>query len=174
MNGKSVEVDNTDAEGRLVLADALYYASTEFKPHTVIDVATLTGAMDIALGEVYTGVFTTSDALWNRLSVAGESEYDRFWRMPLDEDYGPQIYSSNADLCNTGGKPAGSCTAALFLKAFVDGIEAKDGQEPSVRWAHLDIAGTMEFTRPIPYQEKGMTGRPVRALVEFVRRLSSQ
>ncbi|KIK32778.1 hypothetical protein CY34DRAFT_18807 [Suillus luteus UH-Slu-Lm8-n1] len=70
MNGKSVEVDNTDAEGRLVLADALYYASTEFKPHTVIDVATLTGAMDIALGEVYTGVFTTSDALWNRLSVA--------------------------------------------------------------------------------------------------------
>lgn len=173
MNGKSVEVDNTDAEGRLVLADALYYASTEFKPHTVIDVATLTGAMDVALGEIYTGVFTTSDALWERLSVAGENEYDRFWRMPLDEDYGPQIYSSNADLCNTGGKPAGSCTAALFLKAFVDGIEAKDGQEPSVRWAHLDIAGTMEFTRPIPYQEKGMTGRPVRALVEFVRRLSS-
>ncbi|KAG2364786.1 leucine aminopeptidase [Suillus spraguei] len=174
MNGKSVEVDNTDAEGRLVLADALYYASTEFKPHTVIDVATLTGAMDVALGEIYTGVFTTSDALWNRLSAAGESEYDRFWRMPLDEDYGPQIYSSNADLCNLGGKPAGSCTAALFLKAFVDGIEAKDGQEPSVRWAHVDIAGTMEFTRPTPYQEKGMTGRPVRALVEFARRLSSQ
>ncbi|KAG2119215.1 hypothetical protein BD769DRAFT_1481710 [Suillus cothurnatus] len=160
MNGKSVEVDNTDAEGRLVLADALYYASTEFKPHTVIDVATLTGAMEVSLGEIYTGVFT--------------SEYDRFWRMPLDEDYGPQIYSSNADLCNIGGKPGGSCTAALFLKAFVDGIEAKDGQEPSVRWAHIDIAGTMEFTRPIPYQEKGMTGRPVRALVEFVRRLSSQ
>ncbi|KAG0692631.1 cytosol aminopeptidase family, catalytic domain-containing protein [Suillus ampliporus] len=174
MNGKSVEVDNTDAEGRLVLADALYYASTEFKPHTVIDVATLTGAMDTALGEIYTGVFTTSDTLWNRLSAAGESEYDRFWRMPLDEDYGPQIYSSNADLCNTGGRPAGACTAALFLKAFVDGLEGKDGQEPSVRWAHIDIAGTMEFTRPVPYQEKGMTGRPVRALVEFVRRLSSQ
>ncbi|KAG2108821.1 peptidase M17, leucyl aminopeptidase [Suillus cothurnatus] len=163
MNGKSVEVDNTDAVGRLVLADALYYASTEFKPHTVIDVATLTGAMEVSLGEIYTGVFTTS-----------ESEYDRFWRMPLDEDYDPQIYSSNADLCNIGRKPGGSCTAALFLKAFVDGIEAKDGQEPSVRWAHIDIAGTMEFTRPIPYQEKGMTGCPVRVLVEFVRRLSSR
>ncbi|KAG2100040.1 hypothetical protein BD769DRAFT_1394033 [Suillus cothurnatus] len=152
MNGKSVEVNNTDAVGRLVLADALYYVSTEFKPHTVIDVATLTGAMEVSL----------------------ESKYDRFWRMPLDEDYDPQIYSSNADLCNIGGKPGGSCTAALFLKAFVDGIESKDGQEPSVRWAHIDIAGTMEFMRPIPYQEKGMTGCPVRALVEFVRRLSSQ
>ncbi|KAH7886392.1 cytosol aminopeptidase family, catalytic domain-containing protein [Phlebopus sp. FC_14] len=172
MNGKSVEIDNTDAEGRLILADALYYASTEFKPHTVIDVATLTGAMDVALGEVYTGVFTTSDTLWEQLHAAGESEYDRFWRLPLDEDYGPQIYSSNADLCNTGGKPAGACTAALFLKAFVDGIEPQEGKEAAVRWAHVDIAGTMEFTRPTPYQEKGMTGRPVRAFVEFVRRLS--
>ncbi|KIN94418.1 hypothetical protein M404DRAFT_35047 [Pisolithus tinctorius Marx 270] len=171
MNGKSVEIDNTDAEGRLILADALYYASTEFKPHTLIDVATLTGAMDVALGEVYSGVFTTSDKLWEKLSAAGEVEYDRFWRMPLDEDYGPQIYSSNADLCNTGGKPAGSCTAALFLKSFVDGIEPKDGSEPTVQWAHLDIAGTMEFTRPIPYQGKGMTGRPVRALVKYARRL---
>ncbi|KAG2742494.1 Zn-dependent exopeptidase [Suillus brevipes Sb2] len=137
MNGKSVEVDNTDAEGRLVLAGAhSCYPLTSWSvltfskmrsimhqpnsSHTVIDVATLTG-----YGAVYTGVFTNSDALWNRLSVAGESEYDRFWRMLLDEDYGPQIYSSNADLCNTGGKPTGSCTAALFLKAFVDGIEAR-------------------------------------------------
>ncbi|KAI6101506.1 cytosol aminopeptidase family, catalytic domain-containing protein [Pisolithus croceorrhizus] len=173
MNGKSVEVDNTDAEGRLILADALYYASTEFKPHTLIDVATLTGAMDVALGEAYSGIFTMSDELWEQLHAAGEAEYDRFWRMPLDEDYGPQIYSSNADLCNTGGKPAGACTAALFLKSFVDGIEPKDGSEPRVQWAHVDIAGTMEFTRPIPYQGKGMTGRPVRALVEYARRLSA-
>ncbi|KAL4071620.1 cytosol aminopeptidase family, catalytic domain-containing protein [Scleroderma yunnanense] len=172
MNGKSVEIDNTDAEGRLVLADALYYASTEFRPHTLIDVATLTGAMDIALGEVYSGVFTTSDKLWAQLHVAGEVEYDRFWRMPLDEDYGPQINSSNADLCNIGGKPAGACTAALFLKSFVDGIEGKDGAGPSLQWAHVDIAGIMEFTRPTPYQEEGMTGRPVRAFVEFARRLS--
>ncbi|KIM82242.1 hypothetical protein PILCRDRAFT_8066 [Piloderma croceum F 1598] len=174
MNGKSVEVDNTDAEGRLILSDALYYASSTYKPHTLLDVATLTGAMDIALGEIYTGVFSTSDTLWNELRVAGEAEHDRFWRMPLDEEYGPQIYSSNADLQNTGGRPAGSCTAALFLKAFVEGIEAEDGQEARLRWAHIDMAGTMEATRPTPYLEKGMTGRPVRALVEFTNRLSSR
>ncbi|RDB19531.1 Cytosol aminopeptidase [Hypsizygus marmoreus] len=173
MNGKSIEVDNTDAEGRLVLSDAIYYASTEYKPHTLIDVATLTGAMDIALGEVFAGIFSTSDALWEQLHVAGETEYDRFWRMPLDEDYGPQIYSSNADLQNTGGRPAGSCTAALFLKPFANGIEAADGQEPALKWAHIDIAGVMDATRPTPYLEKGMTGRPVRALVEHARNLSS-
>jgi len=94
--------------------------------------------------------------------------------MPLDEEYGPQIYSSNADLQNTGGRPAGSCTAALFLKAFVDGIEAKNREEAPLRWAHIDIAGTMEATRPTPYLEKGMTGRPVRALVEFTKRLSGR
>ncbi|KAI0066202.1 hypothetical protein BV25DRAFT_1912978 [Artomyces pyxidatus] len=175
MNGKSVEIDNTDAEGRLVLSDALYYTSTTFKPHTLIDVATLTGAMDIALGEIFSGVFSTSDSLWEELYVAGEAEYDRFWRMPLDEDFGPQIYSSNADLCNTGGKPGGSCTAALFLKAFVDGIEPKgDDEEAPLRWAHIDIAGVMEATRATPYLGTGMTGRPVRALVEWVQRLGQQ
>lgn len=173
MNGKSVEVDNTDAEGRLVLSDAIYYASTQFKPHTLIDVATLTGAMDVALGGVFSGVFSTDDGLWEQLRVAGETEYDRFWRMPLDEDYGPQIYSSNADLQNTGGKSAGSCTAALFLKPFAYGIEGEDGKEPAMKWAHLDIAGTMEAVRPTPYLEKGMTGRPVRALIEFVRNLKN-
>ncbi|KAG9098172.1 hypothetical protein FRC06_006677 [Ceratobasidium sp. 370] len=173
MNGKTVEIDNTDAEGRLVLSDALWYASTELKPHTVVDCATLTGAMVIALGSVYSGVFSTSDSLWNELHAAGESENDPFWRMPLDEAYGPQIYTSNADLCNTGGRPAGSCTAALFLKSFVSGIEAEDeGKEPAVRWAHVDIAGSMEATRGEVYQEKGMTGRPVRAFVEFVRRMA--
>ncbi|KAI0302575.1 cytosol aminopeptidase family, catalytic domain-containing protein [Russula brevipes] len=175
MNGKSIEIDNTDAEGRLILSDALYYTSTTYKPHTLIDVATLTGAMDVALGEIYSGVFSTSDSLWEELQVAGEAEYDRFWRMPLDEDFGPQIYSSNADLCNTGGKSGGSCTAALFLKAFVDGIEPRvGGDNAPLRWAHIDIAGAMEATRPAPYMEKGMTGRPVRALVEWVKRLGEQ
>ncbi|KAF7347209.1 Leucine aminopeptidase [Mycena venus] len=173
MNGKTVEVDNTDAEGRLVLSDAIYYGSTEFNAHTLIDVATLTSAMDIALGEVFTGVFTTCDALWERLYAAGEMEYDRLWRMPIDEDYGPQIYSSNADLQNTGGKPGGSCTAALFLKAFVHGLEPTDGSEP-LAWAHIDIAGTMEATRPTAYLGKGMTGSSVRALVEYARRLAVQ
>ncbi|KAG5640414.1 hypothetical protein DXG03_008744 [Asterophora parasitica] len=173
MNGKTVEVDNTDAEGRLVLSDAIYYTSTEYKPHTLLDVATLTGACVIALGEVFSGVFSTSDELWEQLRVAGEAEYDRFWRLPIDEDYGPQIYSSNADLQNTGGREAGASTAALFLKPFAHGIEAEEGQEPALRWAHLDIAGSMEATRPTPYLERGMTGRPVRALVEFVRNLSA-
>jgi len=173
MNGKSVEVDNTDAEGRLVLSDAIYYTATEYKPHTLIDLATLTGAMVIALGEVYSGVFSTSDELWEQLHTAGEVEHDRFWRMPLDEEFGPQIHSSNADLQNTGGRPAGSATAALFLKPFAEGCEAKEGEEPAMKWAHIDIAGSMEATRPSPYQDKGMTGRPVRALVEYVRRLSN-
>ncbi|KAF9557931.1 leucine aminopeptidase [Agrocybe pediades] len=174
MNGKSVEVDNTDAEGRLVLSDAIYYTATEYKPHTLIDVATLTGAVVIALGEVYSGVYSTSDELWDQIHQAGEIEHDRFWRMPLDEEYGPQIYSSNADLQNTGGRPAGSATAALFLKAFAEGIEPKDGEpEPNMKWAHVDIAGSMEATRASPYQAIGMTGRPVRALVEYVRRLSN-
>ncbi|KAL0567710.1 hypothetical protein V5O48_014282 [Marasmius crinis-equi] len=159
MNGKTVEVDNTDAEGRLVLSDAIYYAGTEFKPHTLIDVATLTGAMIIAIGEHYSGVFSPSDELWQQLKEAGDYEYDRFWRMPLDEDYGPQIYSSNADLCNTGGRPAGSCTAALFLKNFVPGI---DSDEPPIKWAHIDIAGSMQAERPRMYLEKGLTGSAVR------------
>ncbi|KAJ3562229.1 hypothetical protein NP233_g9708 [Leucocoprinus birnbaumii] len=171
MNGKSVEVDNTDAEGRLVLADAIYYAITEYKPHSLIDVATLTGACVIALGEVYSAVYSTSDKLWEQLHAAGETEYDRFWRMPLDDDYLPQIHGSNADLQNTGGRPAGSITAALFLKAFAEGCEPKDDQPATLNWAHLDIAGAMEATRPSPYQEKGMTGRPVRALIEYIRRL---
>ncbi|KAJ7157337.1 leucine aminopeptidase [Mycena filopes] len=170
MNGKTVEVDNTDAEGRLVLADAIYYGSTEFNAHTLIDVATLTGAMDIALGEVMTGVFSNSDALWERLHAAGEAEYDRFWRMPLDDEYGPQIHGSNADLQNTGGKPAGSCTAALFLKAFVHTAD----QDDALPWAHVDIAGTMEATRPTAYLNKGMTGSGVRGLIEYAKRLAQE
>ncbi|KAG8945095.1 hypothetical protein FRC03_001819 [Tulasnella sp. 419] len=159
MNGKTVEIDNTDAEGRLILSDAIYYATSTFKPTTVIDVATLTGAMVVALGTVYSGVFTNSDSLWKEIEAAGLDTYDRFWRMPLDEDYAPQISGSNADLCNTGGREAGSCTAALFLKSFVDGIDKDDA---TIRWAHIDIAGSMDTTRAGAYQEKGMTGRPVR------------
>lgn len=130
--------------------------------------------MGIALGEVFTGVFTQTPSLYNALAGAGAAEYDRVWAMPLDEDgFGPQIYeSSNADLCNTGGRPGGSCTAALFLKNFVEGLEEGEGE--GVQWAHVDIAGTMEATRIGPYQRKGMTGRPVRALVEFARRLSGE
>jgi len=175
MNGKTIEIDNTDAEGRLILADALYYASSTFKPHTIIDVATLTGAMDVALGSVFSGVFSSSDSLWKSLHSAGEREFDRFWRMPLDDGFASQINSSNADLCNTGGRSGGSCTAALFLKSFVAGLEkSKQSGAGSVRWAHIDIAGTMEASRALPYQRKGMTGRPTRALIDFARVLASQ
>ncbi|KAK4046983.1 hypothetical protein OIV83_005669 [Microbotryomycetes sp. JL201] len=174
-NGVTIEVDNTDAEGRLILADALYYASSQFKPHTVVDVATLTGAMMIALGNQFTGVFTNSDSLWQELDAAGVAERDRVWRMPLDEGYMPQIGYSGMDLVNTGGRLAGSCTAAIFLKRFVDGliVDGSDNENQSnlIRWAHMDIAGTMDLAKGDgSYNLSGMTGRPVRTLIEFARR----
>ena len=176
-NGLTVQVDNTDAEGRLVLADALSYVSDTYKPHTLVDIATLTGAAVIALGDVYSAVFTESDALWQQLKAAAEAEHDLHWRMPLTDSYLPQISKTNADLVNTGGRPAGSCTAAIFLKQFVNGLEDRtkgDAGAPSVRYAHVDIAGSMEAAVNTlnGYQAKGLTGRPVRALVEFARRLA--
>ncbi|MBW0473128.1 hypothetical protein O181_012843 [Austropuccinia psidii MF-1] len=174
MNGKSIEVDNTDAEGRLVLADALYYASSVYKPQSIIDCATLTGAMVISLGEPFSGLFSTSDELWKKLDAAGRAEHDRFWRMPFDDFYMKQIDTSNADLCNTGGRIAGSCTAAIFLREFVDGLacnapEGSHQTEDEIAYAHIDIAGAMECTIPDAYNPKGLTGRPVRALIEYVR-----
>ncbi|KAK4046779.1 hypothetical protein OIO90_006445 [Microbotryomycetes sp. JL221] len=174
-NGVTIEVDNTDAEGRLILADALYYASSQFKPHTIVDVATLTGAMMIALGNQFTGVFTNSDSLWQELDVAGAAERDRVWRMPLDEGYMPQIGYSGMDLVNTGGRLAGSCTAAIFLKRFVDGliVDGSDNEDQSnlIRWAHMDIAGTMDLAKGDGgYNLSGMTGRATRTMIEFARR----
>ncbi|KAJ2957896.1 hypothetical protein NUW54_g14570 [Trametes sanguinea] len=133
MNGKSIEIDNTDAEGRLILSDAIYYGSTEYKPHTLIDVATLTGSMDYGLGEVYSGVFTNSDSLWNELHAAGEVEYDRFWRMPLDEEYGPQIYSSNADLCNLKASPAKAASSLRQPSAGPSSKIPRIGAKPYAR-----------------------------------------
>lgn len=138
-----MQVDNTDAEGRLVLADALTYASEKYKPHTIIDAATLTGACVIALGDVYSAAFTESDSLWKELKAAGEAEADPFWRMPLDDTYLKQISGPSADLVNTGGRAAGSATAAIFLKQFVVGLGERGGAAPTVRYAHLDIAGSM-------------------------------
>ena len=174
-NGLTVQVDNTDAEGRLVLADAITYASDTYKPHTLVDVATLTGACVSALGDLYSAVFTETEALWQELKTAGEAEHDLFWRLPLTDGYLPQISKTNADLVNTGGRPAGSATAAIFLKQFVQGLENRaKGEKPSVRYAHIDIAGSMEASVNTlnDYQGKGLTGRPVRALIEFARRLA--
>ncbi|KAH7107948.1 peptidase M17, leucyl aminopeptidase [Auriculariales sp. MPI-PUGE-AT-0066] len=122
--------------------------------------------MVIALGSQYSGVYSSSDSLWHELHAAGEAEYDRFWRMPLDHAYAEQIGGSNADLCNVGGRAGGACTAAWFLRNFVDGIDSAN----AARWAHIDIAGSMEATKDSAYQRRGMTGRPTRALLEFARR----
>jgi len=163
MNGKTIQVDNTDAEGRLVLADALCYAHT-FQPKTIVDLATLTGAMNVALGGGAAGAFTTSTALWNVLWKSGHRTGDRLWRMPIFQLYTKHMSGARlADLNNISKKvgAAGSCTAAAFLKEFV---EVK-------HWAHLDIAGVMENTDEVPYLDTGMAGRPVRTLIDYAEAL---
>ncbi|KAG0224617.1 bleomycin hydrolase [Actinomortierella wolfii] len=190
MSGKTIEVDNTDAEGRLILADALTYISKTYQPHTLVDLATLTGAMDVALGTGYAGVFSTDDELWQQLENAGQAAHEWFWRMPLNSVYLSQITANTcADLINTGGRSAGSCTAAIFLREFVhgivrdDGLQEREGEESTevgqlldpidhpVRYAHIDIAGVMDTTKTNGYYAKGMTGRPARALIEFAKQL---
>ena len=157
MDGQSIEVVNTDAEGRLVLADGIAYAKSEGAT-TVIDVATLTGAMSVALGNVRVGYFSNNDRLSNQLESAAESTGERYWRMPIDSDYNRQIKSDIADLKNTGGRAAGSITAAKFIEAFA-------GDTP---WAHLDIAGVMNVTSDRGEWTKGASGIPVRTLVQYV------
>jgi aminopeptidase len=160
MNKKSIEIDNTDAEGRLILADALCYAS-EKKPRIIVDCATLTGAIVIALGNHASGVFTSSNELWQKIEQAGVRTNDYMWRMPLLQDhYMKQLKTQVADLVNVGGREGGSCTAATFLSQFVDFDKVQ-------HWAHIDIAGTS-------MTKKGMTGRPTRALIELASILSSQ
>ncbi|XP_067107018.1 cytosol aminopeptidase [Osmerus mordax] len=165
-NEKTIQVDNTDAEGRLILADALCYAHS-FNPRAIVNAATLTGAMDVALGSAATGVFTNSDWLWNELHKASVVTGDRVWRMPLFQHYTRQVTDSQlADLNNVGkySRSGGACTAAAFLKEFVT----------SPHWAHLDIAGVMSNKDEVPYLRKGMSGRPTRTLVEFAARLANQ
>jgi len=161
MNGKTIEVDNTDAEGRLVLADALHYSQT-YNPHTIVDIATLTGAMSRALGDQMTGVFSTTDELWEAMRQAGESTGELMWRMPLLALYKRHLKSSLADLKNSTPGP-GAITAALFLQEFVDA---------KVAWMHMDIAGT-NYRRSAAgkgdYLSGGMTGVPVRTLIELAR-----
>jgi leucyl aminopeptidase len=161
MTGKTIEVINTDAEGRLVLADALAYAR-KLGATTIIDMATLTGAVSIALGDVNTGILGTDQELIDRVIDAGKEVGEKFWQLPLDKEYSNQIKSDIADIKNTGGKKAGTITAAAFLKEFVEDIP----------WAHLDIAGTAWGDPATPFRAKGPTGVAVRTLVEFVERAS--
>jgi len=153
MSGQTVEILNTDAEGRLILCDALTYVQ-RFKPAAVIDVATLTGACVIALGHHHSGLFSPSDALAAELQEAGREIGDTCWRMPIDEEYQELLKSPFADVANIGGRPAGSITAACFLARFTR----------SYQWAHLDIAGTAWKSG----NNKGATGRPVALLTRFL------
>ena len=153
MSGQTIEILNTDAEGRLVLCDALTYAA-RFKPAAVVDIATLTGACVIALGGVRTGMFASDDALANALLAAGEASDDLCWRMPLDDDYAEGLKTNFADVANVAGRPGGAISAAKFLQRFVEGVP----------WAHLDIAGTAWKGGAA----KGATGRPVGLLVHYL------
>ncbi len=153
MSGQTIEVLNTDAEGRLILCDALTYA-TRFKPRAVIDIATLTGACVISLGHVRSGLFSPSDDLANALFAAGEASLDLCWRLPLDEEYAEGLKSNFADVANVAGREGGSITAAKFLQRF-----AKD-----YPWAHLDIAGSAWKSGAA----KGATGRPVGLLLQYL------
>ena len=155
LSGQTVEILNTDAEGRLILCDALSYAE-RFKPDSVIDIATLTGAIVIALGHVATGLFANDQKLADEIRAAADEAWDRVWQMPLWEDYQEQLRSNFADMANIGGRPAGSVTAASFLARFTT----------KMRWAHLDIAGTAWKSG----RDKGSTGRPVPLLVRFALR----
>ncbi|WP_166252618.1 leucyl aminopeptidase [Marinobacter salicampi] len=153
MSGQTIEILNTDAEGRLVLCDALTYVK-RFEPATVVDLATLTGACIIALGHQATGLFSNDDALAEQLTAAGERACDRVWRLPIWDEYQPLLDSNFADMQNIGGRAAGSITAACFLSRFT-----KD-----YRWAHLDIAGTAWHSG----KTKGSSGRPVPLLVDYL------
>lgn len=154
-SGQTVEILNTDAEGRLVLCDALSYVQKKFKPHTILDMATLTGACVIALGHHAQAIFANDHELGRALLEAGDEACDRGWPMPLWDDYQEQLDSPFADFANIGGRPAGSITAACFLSRFID---------DDVRWAHLDIAGTAWNSG----KAKGATGRPVPLLSRYL------
>jgi leucyl aminopeptidase len=158
MSGQTIEILNTDAEGRLVLADAIWYTQDRFKPRCIVDLATLTGAIRIALGLHIAGMFCNNDELAGQIANAGEAEGERVWRMPMGEDYDKLIDSPIADMKNIGGQFGGSTTAAQFIQRFVN----------KVHWAHLDIAGTAWAEEAKATQPKGATGWGVRTLNRLV------
>jgi leucyl aminopeptidase len=159
MSGQTIEVQNTDAEGRLVLADALFYVSDQFKPQCIIDFATLTGAIQVALGSEFAGLFSNNDNLSKLLIETGEQVHERLWRMPLDKAYEEDIDSEIADVKNVGaGRGASSITAAQFLQRFVSGAA----------WAHVDIAAVAHDKKERPITGKGFTGFGVRLMYVFL------
>ena len=160
--GKTVEIITTDAEGRLVLADGLTYAQREFAPREIIDLATLTGGVVVALGRVRCGVMTNNDDLYNRLAAAGEKVNEKLWQLPLDDEYAQSIQGDDADLKNSGGREAHPIMGGIFLKQFVAN---------EIPWAHMDIAAVSGTNKDLPYCPKGATGFGVRLLVEYLEQL---
>jgi leucyl aminopeptidase len=158
MSGRTIEIINTDAEGRLVLADALHFTETRLKPRIIVDLATLTGAIVVALGHHRAGMFSSDDGLANGLLAAGEATGEPVWRMPLGPEYDKMIDSRFADVKNTGGRMAGSVTAAEFLHRFVK----------ETPWAHLDIAGTAIDSPPNEINRSWASGWGVRLLDRLV------
>ena len=158
MSGKSIEIINTDAEGRLVLADGLFYARQLGCTH-LIDAATLTGAVVVALGSINAGIFANDDAMYNRFSNALDKAGEKMWRLPLDDEYKEITRSNIADIVNSGGRWGGAITAAMFLKEFAE----------DTPWIHLDIAGTAWTEDAKPWIAKGPSGIAVRSLIEFVQ-----
>jgi len=158
-----VEIGNTDAEGRLILADAITYALKTCHPTHIIGIATLTGAIDVALGAETTGLFSNNDALAQKIFAAGEDTFERVWRLPVFEEYRDQLRSDVADLRNIGGRSAGSITAAVFLQQFIEGYD--------IQWAHLDIASTAYLAEARRYHPKYATGIGVRLMISFLENL---
>jgi leucyl aminopeptidase len=159
MSGQTIEVINTDAEGRLVLCDAMTWVQRKYSPKVMVDLATLTGAMIVALGNEYGGMFSNDDGLAAQLTAAAAAAGDPLWRFPLGEAYNKLLESQIADMKNVGPREAGSITAAQFLQRFV---------EDGVKWAHLDIAGMVWAAKPGAVWDKGATGFGVRLLDRFV------
>lgn len=160
LNGKTIEIISTDAEGRLVLADALTYTEREFAPKAMIDIATLTGAIVIALGAHRAGVMGNNDALVKALYDCGERTFERLWQLPLDEEYFQQIKGDDSDMKNSGGRKAGAIIGGIFLRQFVT---------DSTPWAHVDIAGMMEAESDQPYCPKGGMGFGVRLFLDYIQ-----
>jgi leucyl aminopeptidase len=162
LSGKTVEIISTDAEGRLVLCDALAYAQQQFKPRAMIDLATLTGGVVVALGSTRAGILSNNDALSAALFNVGEQVHERLWRLPLDDDYFELLKSEDADFRNSSGvRKAHPIVGGIFLKQFVN---------DETPWAHLDIAGVSDWDKEMPYCPKGASGFGVRLLVEYLRR----
>jgi leucyl aminopeptidase len=159
MSGQTVEVINTDAEGRLVLADAVTYVQRNFKPSTIVDLATLTGAILISLGHEWAGLFSNNEELASELLRASESSTDKLWRMPIAEPFDRLIDSPIADMKNVGPREGGSITAAQFIQRFI---------EDGTRWAHIDMAGKAWADKASATYDKGATGFGVRLLDQYV------